>query len=296
MGERSADPSAGNIFISYRRGADSNAAGRLYDRLERHFKSKRLFFDIDAIPFGADFAAHIDQQVAKCDVMLVVIGPSWVEAIPRLSSEDDFVRIEIEAALRRDTIPVVPVLVDGAELPDKNDLPANMADLVGRNAFELGHNSFAQSVDKHLVPSLKSQLKTKKTKFGLSRLILLCAIAILVIAGAWYTNAQLSRFDGFSGAPASVKVGNGLTFVRIGRGLCAGGTIDRVEWPVNIRTAQNQTLKSCALQCPSITGCTGFTYQAPNRECVFHESKITRIMGPDDRLYCYLMRSVWTNG
>lgn len=145
----------GNIFISYRRGLDSNAAGRLYDRLERHFDRSRLYFDIDSIPLGVDFAAHIDAEVAKCDVQLVVIGPGWVRQIERLQNPDDFVRIEIEAALKRPDIPVIPVLFEGTEMPKREDLPDSLHALVGRNAIRLPHTQFSQIVDGRLVPALR---------------------------------------------------------------------------------------------------------------------------------------------
>lgn len=149
----------GNIFISYRRGADSNAAGRLYDRLERHFGAEKLFFDIDSIPLGMDFAEHIDLKVAECDAQLVVIGPGWLENIARLSDANDFVRIEVEAALRRDHVPVVPVLIDGATMPRSEDLPDTLQALLRRNAIEINHAQFAQTVDNRLAEALREHVR-----------------------------------------------------------------------------------------------------------------------------------------
>ncbi len=145
----------GNIFISYRRGPDSNAAGRLYDRLERNFPPESLFFDIDSIPIGVDFAQHIQGEVEKCDVQLVVIGPGWLENLERLQSPDDFVRLEIEAALERSDIPVVPLLFDGAQMPTRDDLPDSLHPLVRRNAIMVSHTQFAQIVDGRLTVQLK---------------------------------------------------------------------------------------------------------------------------------------------
>ena len=152
----------GNIFISYRRGLDSNAAGRLYDRLERHFDRANLYFDIDSIPLGVDFRQHIDAEVGKCDAQLVVIGPGWVRQIDRLQNPDDFVRIEIEAALNRADIPVIPVLFEGTGMPALEQLPESLQALVGRNAIRLPHTQFSQIVDGRLVPALRHAVSVER--------------------------------------------------------------------------------------------------------------------------------------
>ena len=111
----------GRIFISYRRGDDQAAAGRLYDRLLQHFDHEQLFMDVDAIEPGVDFVKSLDEQVAACIAFIAVIGPRWLNARnndgnPRLESPTDYVRVEIESALKRD-IRVIPALVDGASMP-----------------------------------------------------------------------------------------------------------------------------------------------------------------------------------
>src|SRR5262249_37070410 len=119
----------------------SDATGRIYDRLEAHFGGDNVFMDIDAIPLGIDFRDYISQQVQQCDVLLAVIGDQWLDACNdrgerRLDDPSDFVRLEIEAALRRD-IPVIPVLVGRATMPDENDLPPTLRNLSYRNAAEV---------------------------------------------------------------------------------------------------------------------------------------------------------------
>jgi hypothetical protein len=76
--------------------------------------------------------------------MLVLIGRDWAEVKdeegrPRLHNPGDFVRLEIEAALKRDIV-VTPILVQGAHMPAPEQLPAEIRDLVYRNGFELSHN------------------------------------------------------------------------------------------------------------------------------------------------------------
>jgi TIR domain-containing protein len=118
---------AGNIFISYRRDESSGMAGRLHDRMAETFGENKLFMDVDNVPVGRDFEAYLHSQVAACDAMMAIIGPKWLDAKDeteqrRLDSPEDFVRVEIAAALARN-IPVIPVLIDGARLPKASELP-----------------------------------------------------------------------------------------------------------------------------------------------------------------------------
>ena len=115
------------VFISYRRDDSAGHAGRIHDRLEREFGRDLLFMDVDAIPLGADFKQVLAQEVAKCDALLVVIGPSWIDARDeaggfRLFNTNDFVHIEIFSALAR-RIPVIPLLIEGTAMPAPDELP-----------------------------------------------------------------------------------------------------------------------------------------------------------------------------
>jgi len=145
------DVVTGRIFINYRRGDDQAAAGRLYDRLLQHFDREQLFMDVDAIEPGVDFVKSLDEQVAACIAFIAVIGPRWLNARnndgnPRLDNPTDYVRVEIESALKRD-IRVIPVLVDGASMPRPSDLPPSLQALARRNAVEIAHHRFAADCD-----------------------------------------------------------------------------------------------------------------------------------------------------
>jgi hypothetical protein len=140
-----------NIFINYRREDSIGSAGRLHDRLAQTFGQKNLFMDVDSIPAGVDFVADLNSQVAACDVVLVVIGPNWLDAKDetgqrRLDNPDDFVAIEIAAALARN-IRVIPVLVDGARMPKADKLPDAIKPLVRRNAVEVRNAHFGQDAE-----------------------------------------------------------------------------------------------------------------------------------------------------
>jgi hypothetical protein len=127
---------AGSVFISYRRGDAGDVVGRIYDRLVDRFGKPNVFKDVDSIPLGVDFRTHLSESVGKCRVFLAVISRGWLQQADgerRISQANDFVRIEIEAALQRN-IPVIPVLVQDAALPKEEDLPASLRELAYRNA------------------------------------------------------------------------------------------------------------------------------------------------------------------
>jgi len=136
----------GKIFINYRRGDDPGNTGRLFDQLEDVFPREQLFIDVDSIPPGRDFVRVLEEQVAQCDVLIAVIGKGWLDArdeqgVRRLDNPDDFVRIEIESALKLDKV-VIPVLVQDARMPRADELPDALKPLARRNAVRLTHERF----------------------------------------------------------------------------------------------------------------------------------------------------------
>ena len=135
--------SLGAIFVSYRRSDSQGEAGRLFDDLVKHFGERMVFMDVAGIEAGRDFRKAIEESVAQCGALLVVMGPEWLNAkdesgARRLDDPADFVRIETGSALRRD-IPVIPVLVHGASMPHPEQLPEGIKDLAYRNCIELTH-------------------------------------------------------------------------------------------------------------------------------------------------------------
>ena len=128
------------LFISYRREDTQAIAGRLCDKLQACLGRDSVFMDIDSIPPGADFRRVIGDAMTSCDVLLVLIGDEWNKADkdgkPRLENPDDFVRLEIEAALNR-KIPVIPILAARAVMPKAETLPPTLRDLAYRNALDL---------------------------------------------------------------------------------------------------------------------------------------------------------------
>ena len=151
------------ILISYRREDSADVTGRIYDRLVQKFGRETVFKDVDSIPLGVDFRTFLDEQVAKCEVFLAVIGRDWMKkqgskGKSRLEDPGDFVRIEIESALKRQ-IPVIPVLVRGASIPPAEQLQTSIQDLSYRNGFVVRPDpDFHRDMDR-LIDYLKLQIQ-----------------------------------------------------------------------------------------------------------------------------------------
>jgi glycerophosphoryl diester phosphodiesterase len=150
----SASESSGRIFISYRRQDSAYPAGWLYDRLADRFGADQIFKDVDSIELGDDFVETITNAVGSCDILLALIGQEWLDIASsdgtrRLSDPDDFVRLEIEAALERKVL-LIPILVDGALMPRGDQLPPSIAPMVRRQALELSPNRFRADTERLL--------------------------------------------------------------------------------------------------------------------------------------------------
>ena len=158
-------PANSRIFISYRREDSGGWAGRLYDRLGQHFHRNNIFMDVDTIELGLEFPDVIQNSVATCNVLIALIGRRWLESIDdagqrRLDNPEDYVRLEITAALER-KIRVIPVLLQGSTMPASKDLPDPLKPLTRRNALQMDEARFDHDVTK-LIDVLDRTLKAKR--------------------------------------------------------------------------------------------------------------------------------------
>lgn len=144
--------SAPRIFISYRRDDDEGYTGRLYDALVHRFGAESVFMDIDTIPLGVDFTLFITEQVSSCDVLIAMIGRQWLTIVDdsgqrRIDNPEDFVHLEIKAALERD-VRVIPALIQGAEMPRSQELPREISGLARRNGISLRNDSWRHGIER----------------------------------------------------------------------------------------------------------------------------------------------------
>jgi hypothetical protein len=124
------------VFISYRRGDAVALAGRLYDRLGSRIGLDSVFMDHENIPVGQDFRQAISAAITRSDLLLVLIGPKWVELLKQSRTSPDFVLEEIATALEHD-IPIIPVLLGDTSMPQQSDLPPRIEGLAMKNALKL---------------------------------------------------------------------------------------------------------------------------------------------------------------
>jgi hypothetical protein len=185
-----------DIFVSYRRDDTGGRAGRLADALAGRFGRRHVFQDVTAVAPGVSFDDQVDLAIAASDVVLVVIGRTWAgdtyspddQGGRRLDRPDDFVRHEVRAALRGDVV-VVPVLVDGAELPSEPSLPDDLRPLVRRQAVRLRDESWHRDVEaliRQLTrgPDVEATGRRRRALIisGLAAIAAIAAVAIVLLA------------------------------------------------------------------------------------------------------------------
>jgi hypothetical protein len=158
------------ILISYRREDSPCPTGRIYDRLVQKFGQEAIFKDVDSMPLGINFREYLDAIVSNCAAVLVVIGDNWLghdrkSGKSRLEDPQDFVRLEIESALKRD-IPVIPLLVNDAALPETERLPESLRELRYRNGMEVGHDPDFHGAMRRLIANLETIMKDVPQRAG----------------------------------------------------------------------------------------------------------------------------------
>lgn len=133
---------APHVFLSYRREDSAEVAGRLFDVLAARWGADHVFLDIANIELGMDWERHVRAAIDSSDAVLALIGSRWLAAsrrdsgTRRLDEPEDFVRLQIESALRQHKR-LLPVLVDGALMPKAALLPVEIRRLTEFQAMPL---------------------------------------------------------------------------------------------------------------------------------------------------------------
>jgi cellulose biosynthesis protein BcsQ len=163
--------------------------------LTARFGNEDVFKDIVSIPLGTDFRKFIQAAVSRCDVLLAVIGPHWAgdsdaSGRRRIDSESDLVRVELEGAMLRG-VPVVPVLVDGAQMPTAAELPTGLQELAFRNGtvvrpdpdFDWDMNRLTLAIEQL---TLTSDAKTRSQRVAApaAKLSIPAEVVVVTIMGA----------------------------------------------------------------------------------------------------------------
>lgn len=125
------------IFLSYRN-IERSYAPMLVDReLSRRFGPENVFQAGRSNLPAVHFPTEIDRWVDECDLLIALIDRPWVgEDLRLLREPGDWVRREIARALEQGKR-LLPVLLDGAEMPRTAELPADIAPLTRNIALRM---------------------------------------------------------------------------------------------------------------------------------------------------------------
>lgn len=140
------------IFVNYRRDDAGGYAGRLSDTLSGYFGAERIFRDVTGIEYGHDFEAVIDEKLSESGILIVLIGESWAgasdcEGRRRLDDPQDYVTREISLALQAG-MPILPVLIGDARMPQVDELPESIRALARYNALTVTDERWNHDVDR----------------------------------------------------------------------------------------------------------------------------------------------------
>ena len=138
------------VFISYRREDSKGFTGALVRELKERFGADNVFIDYEDIEGGIVFPIRLDEAVKSCTVFIAIIGKKWIDAQNeqgkrRLDDPHDFVRQEIAKGLERNKR-IIPVLIDGAKMPEAEQLPEDLKPLTAHNALVLTNQHWDEDV------------------------------------------------------------------------------------------------------------------------------------------------------
>lgn len=139
------------IFISYRQNDSPGDCRELCERLQQSFGKEHVFFDVHSLRLGENWWAVASERLRSSDVLLVPIGQNWMTIADRrgrrrLDDPRDPLRREIALALR-EHVRTIPVLVEGAAMPEADQLPEELKELADLTGWELRHATFTSDVD-----------------------------------------------------------------------------------------------------------------------------------------------------
>ncbi len=151
------------IFLNYRRKDSAGHVGRIFDWLTKYFGPRSVFLDVDGLLASQNFEARISGELNTCSVFIAVIGLHWGAAFEGRDGSEDFVQREIVSALEKKGLLLIPVLVGGARLPEKGQVPEALHGLLLRQALEVYDNDFAGGVEK-IVAQIEGQSGLRRKK------------------------------------------------------------------------------------------------------------------------------------
>ena len=187
------------IMVSYRRADAQDMAGRISDYLIGKYGEKSVFFDVNSIPTGVNYRNRIENAILSSDVMVAVIGLHWLGKnpdgkLPRISDPGDPVRVEIETAMKHKK-PILPLLVNGATMPEESELPDTLRELHSYNAAKVDSGQDFRLHMRRLIDSISETLGAPEDQ------------SLLSMPTPVPTPSQLRRFSIYGAAALTVAAG-----------------------------------------------------------------------------------------
>jgi hypothetical protein len=149
------------VFVCYRRSGTADVTGRIQDRLAGIFGNEVFVKDVEVVPLGADYRPFLGRLIRKCALMLAIVGADWRGGGAHSTSIDDQhdpVRTEIELAMNLN-IPIIPVLVQGVQMPKPDELPQPIRGLAYLNAAVVRPDPDFHRDIEHLTDQLRQALQ-----------------------------------------------------------------------------------------------------------------------------------------
>lgn len=173
------------IFISYRRGSGAGYAGRIYENLKDDFD---VFFDISGIAIGEEFKEKIEKEIRGATLILSILDDNSVKEFEKRKEGQDFVLFELEYA-HKNSIPIIPILMNGTVMPNTEALPKALNFLPNLNAFDIRHIKFSDDVD-----SLKRKIHEEFGHSKLKRKLFICCSFILIALSFFMFSDNIKNF------------------------------------------------------------------------------------------------------
>lgn len=147
--------------------------------------------DVDSLVGGTDWERRLRDAVSRASAVITVIGKDWAETPDaaghrRLDDPDDVLRREIATALATD-VDVIPVLVGGARMPSRDELPEDLKGLPGRQAVELRDDHWRSDAKRLVAAAGQTLPLTERMLHPVpgGKWAAAAALLALVVVGGW---------------------------------------------------------------------------------------------------------------
>ena len=144
-----------DVFISYRRDGGHEMARLIYEHLR--LRGVNCFFDLEELGAGA-FNLQLLKNIEVSKNFVLILSPN---ALDRCSNEDDWVRAEIEHAIKNDKN-IIPLMMTGFKWPTV--LPESLSKLPLYNGVSVVREYFDASIEKLLGMLVIDRPLAKKAK------------------------------------------------------------------------------------------------------------------------------------